>query len=136
MSNGTFDDKDDPVTVPDGTNIPFDHVLEQELELDDTTPACGPTCRRCGRAMVRILNSAPQPTKEQAKAFDVCTGTQLDPEEGGWRVCADQKFLKGLLDEYFGPDRRVARLPPPSGVDRRQVHEPPRPRSPSQDVGE
>jgi hypothetical protein len=124
-----FDDR--TPTVPDGTAIPRDVELEAPfyLELDDTTPtsprATDHRCPRCetgveGRGLVRITDRAPQPgNREDALRIPDCVATQTPPEEGGWRWCATQFFLKGLHDVYWGPERRVARLPPPSGVDRR-----------------
>lgn len=126
-----FDDTT-PVTIPDGTNLPFDGDLE-ELVVDDQTPtsrlAAESRCPRCetgvdGRGLIRITDRAPQPDKEQALRLTDCVATQAEPEGGGWRWCANQKFMRGLHDVYWGPERRCARLPPPGGVDRRVI--PPR----------
>ena len=118
---------DDEPTIPDGTNLPFDGDVELLL-VDDETPTTGRApehrCPRCeagigGRGLIRINDRTPQPTRDEARALSDCVSTQTDPEEGGWRWCATQMFLKGLHDVYMGPERRVARLPPPGGVDRR-----------------
>lgn len=121
-------ERDEP-TRPDGTAIPADDQVEiigsiEDVVMvadvpDDPTPAVGRRCTRSGHRLTIIRNDCPQPTKEEADAFDQCTATIALPEEGGWQVCADQKFLRGLHDIYFGPERRARELPPPAGIDRR-----------------
>jgi hypothetical protein len=130
--------QDDVPTQPDGTAIPADDQVEiigdidQVVKVadapDDKTPAVGRRCTRSGHRLIIIRNDCPQPTKEEALAFEQCTATIALPEEGGWQVCAAQRYLRGLHDVYFGPDRRAS-LPSPSfsGPERRRVHQVPEP---------
>lgn len=124
--------EDDAPTNPDGTNLPVDDSLEVEIDVDfsDKTPGAKlaqehrcPECETgvCGRGLVRLADFVPPPqSREQAQAYEDCVATQ----SLSWRFCKVTGFFQGIARIYWGIERRVARLPPPSGIDRRAVPSP------------
>jgi hypothetical protein len=119
-----------PITVPDGTNIPFDEDVELALDSEDPTPVPGTdgVCWKCRAVVVtRIRNDARSPTSiEEARRYLTCVATQDDR----WSLCAANLILRpdAGSEIYLGPERR-SRLPNPSftGPERRRVRVVPKP---------
>jgi hypothetical protein len=117
------DFQDDPITVPDGTNLPSDDLLEEPFEEDgDQTPTSAPsTCfRKCGVDAVVIDAPAPTSTFEVGRL-----PTCIASKRGDWALCAVSFWIRlGGHEFYFGPDRRTTMRD--VGVERRRPPIPPR----------
>lgn len=98
--------------------IPRDVELEGTFDAEQTpTKLDDPgSCWKCWRIMpVQIV--APHPgSSHEALRYQTCIASA----GGGWAICAVTMVLRlGTFELYIGPDRRVTRLPPPSGERRR-----------------
>ncbi len=112
------DDDTDPGLIPIFDTV--DIVAEFGDPNDESTPTLvspAGACWKCETVKPRTIVAEPPGSIHDVLRYSTCV-LSLDET---WAVCAARLFVRfGVFDLFLGHDRRVAKLPPHDGWDRRK----------------
>lgn len=108
--------------VLDGDDIPADVTIEADFAMSEApTPTDfgqRGSCWKCLRLIPVQIVAPPPGSSHEALRFTTC----IVSAGRDWAVCAVQMVVRlGPFELYVGPNRRLAKLPPPGGTERRLV---------------